>query len=72
MGVYPTDGGDRWGGLTGGGYLRLMMLEHIHTVHCDQAYCGPVYGVRDMSGDKGVQAVVVTGRPVIGGDLDGG
>ena len=63
------DGGDR---IAGGGKLSLILIENSRTVYCNQAHYGPVYGGRAEARYKGDQAVVGSGRLVIGGDADGG
>ena len=72
MGVSPTGRSGGGGGITGGGDLNLLPLEHSHTVHWYQAHYGPVSGVVSASGFKGGQAVVVTERIGLGQDVDGG
>ena len=67
-----TDGGHYGGsGTSGGEYLRLPPPEKSHTVYCDQAHYGPVYGGGAETRATCVQVVVVKGQGVYGGDVDG-
>ena len=66
----PAGGGDCSGSTTGGGDLHLPSLEHIFTVHIDQAHYLPISDVGETPRDKGVQVVVVAGRHGLGGDAD--
>ena len=72
MGVPPSVGSDEGGGITGDGYLHLPPPEHSRAVYCFQAHYGPVSGDGMESKVKGGQAMVGSGRLVLGGDTDGG
>ena len=72
MGLPPAGGSDDRGGTTVGGDVRLLPLEHSHTVYCDQAHYGPVSVGGAGAGFKGDQVVVGGGRTGCGGDADGG
>ena len=71
-GVSSTGGRDVVGKVTGCGGLHLPSTEHSHTVHCDQAHYGPVYGGGEASGVMGCQAVMGTSRFVLGRNVDSG
>ena len=58
MVLSPTRVRDGRGGITGGGDLYLPPLEHICTIHCNQAHYGPLSGGVAASGVKDGQAVV--------------
>ena len=58
MGVCPSGGRGGRGGIIGVGDLCLPRPEQIYTVHCDQAYYGPVSGGGAETGIKGGQEVV--------------
>ena len=70
--IYPAGGSDGRGGVTGGGDLHLPPPEHIHTVHCNQVYYGPVSGGGEVSGVMSGQSVVGIGWLGLGRDVDGG
>ena len=72
MGIYPSEGRGGGGGISGGGNLCLLPPEHSSTIYCNQAHYGPVSGGGAEAGVKGDQTVVVAGRTVCGGDVDGG
>ena len=72
MGLSPTGGHNGGGGILGGGYLRLLPLEHGCTVYCDQSHYGPVSDGRAEVRFKGDQAVVGSGRTGCGRGADGG
>ena len=75
MDGYPTGRGNGRGdggvGISGGGDLCLTPPENSCTVHCDQDHSGPVFGGGEITVDKGVQDVVGSGGPELGGDADG-
>ena len=71
MGVSPAGGIDERGGITRGGYLRLLQPKNSHTVHFERAHYGPVFGSGMESIVMGDQAVVVSGRIEPGRDEDG-
>ena len=66
MGVSPADRSDGGGGISGGGYLRLLLQEHSRTVHCDHAHYGPVYVRGEAYGVTGGQVVVASVRLGLG------
>ena len=69
----PPAGGRNVGSRTAGGEdLCLPLPYHGHTVHSDQAHYGPVSCGGAETRDKGIQAVVGTGRRGPGRDADGG
>ena len=68
----PNVWGEGGGAPTWGGDLRLPPPEHSLSVHQDQVHYGPVSFGRYMPRDKGFQAVVGAGGPLIGGEADGG
>ena len=72
MGVSPYGKIDDGGGITGGGDIHFLPLEHSHTVHCEQAHYGPVSGGGAVYGVNSGQVVVVTGQIGLGQDVDGG
>ena len=69
MGVSLSFRCDDGGVITGGVDLHLPMTEHSCTVHCNQAYYGPVSCGRAEAGVKGGQVVVGAGRIRLGGDV---
>ena len=72
MGIPSSGSRDGRGGTAGGGDLHQPLLEHSHTVYCDQAHCGTVSSSGTETGAKCVQSVVGTGQSGCGGDADGG
>ena len=67
MDVSPAGGIDFGGGIIGGGYLCLLLPEHICTVYCDQAHSGPMSGSSAYAGVRSVQEVVGSGKIGLGG-----
>ena len=72
LGLSPKIGRYGRGWIARGGDLFLPQIEHSHTVYCDQAHYGPMSGGRVEDGVKGGQAVVGSGSPGFGGDVESG
>ena len=72
MGVPPTGRCDGGGRNSRGRDLHLPLPEHSCTVNSDQLYYIHMYSSGETPRDKGVQLVVGTGGPGIGGDAGGG
>ena len=72
VGLPNAGGGNRRGGLVGGGELRLPPSGHSRIVYFYQANNGPVSGGKTEAGARGGKEVVGTGRFGFGGDVDGG
>ena len=72
MGISLAEVCNGIGGITGGEDIRLLPLEHIFTIYCDQTHYGPVSGGGVEAIFKGVQAVVGSVRTGFGKDADSG
>ena len=72
MGITTYGGRDGGSKNAGGGDPCLLPPEHGRTAHCDQAHYVPVSRGGADTRDKGIQAVVITGRGICGRDEDGG
>ena len=68
MVVSPASGSDGRGRIKVGGYLRLHLQEHIHTVNCDHAHYGPEFGNGAADGVNCGQVVVEAGQFGLVGD----
>ena len=69
--IPPAGGRDGGSGTAGDGYLRPPPLQNGCTDHCGQANYGPMFGSIAETGDKDIQAVVVTQRSGCGRDAGG-